>query len=348
MGPVTPLIATASAFEKLWPGTQIVWVGTPQGPEGELLENLGYRFIPVKTAKLPRYASLSIATAPFVLMRSYLQAREIIHQEKPDLVMSAGGYVSVPFVWAARTMKLPTWIHQQDLRPGLANKMMAPFATRISTAWEKDVEAFSKDKTSWIGNPVRENLQQVEREKAVKDWGVNSELPTMLVLGGGTGACWINDAVQKVGPKLLEKMNVIHLYGRHRQGPLTLPSEELPGKYVARDFIFDMDKAYAAADLIVSRAGMGTISELAFLSKPSVIIPIPNSHQEDNTAILKEADAAVVFEQTQPVDQLVKIVTKLLQNKERSKQLGDNLHKLLPTYEVAMKIAEQARELIKR
>jgi UDP-N-acetylglucosamine--N-acetylmuramyl-(pentapeptide) pyrophosphoryl-undecaprenol N-acetylglucosamine transferase len=341
LGPVTPLIAIADAMAELDPWGKVVWVGTPQGPEGDLLEKLGYRFYSLHTAKLPRHLSPQLVTAPFVLGRSYFQARQILKQEKPDLVMSAGGYVSVPLIWAAWSMKIPTWIHQLDVRPGLANKMMAPAANKITTSWKQSVKDYPEKKTKWIGNPVRDNLKDVKREEARQDFGIDNKQPTVLVLGGGTGATWINEVMKKVGPDLIKKANVIHQIGKGKEDPelYTIGSQ-----YKVLEFIYDMDKAYAAADLVVCRAGMGTISELAFLSKPAVLIPIPHNQQEDNTAVLSKKRAAIVFKQSQSTEELEQVILELLEESKQRKQLGQNLHELLPTEGVAEKIAQEIKK----
>ncbi len=342
LGPVTPLIAIAEAWEKIDPAVEFVWIGTPDGPERGLLEKLGYRFIGVKSAKLPRYASLSVLIAPVVFLRSFYQARDIIRAERPDIIMSAGGYVSVPFVWAGKILGIPSWIHQLDVRPGLANKLMASFATRISTSWQKTVEFFPAEKTVWMGNPVREDLAKTERDRAYHDFELDPDFPTILVIGGGGGAKWINDAMQGIGPDLTEKMNVIHQTGK---GKDTAELESIGGRYHGREFIFNMDQAYAAADIVICRAGMGTISELAFLKKASIVIPIPNSHQEDNAAVLNENKAAIIFNQAMAPGLLAEKITNLLDNPEKMREMGNNISQILPTEGVATKIAQQARVL---
>ncbi|MFH1142689.1 MAG: glycosyltransferase, partial [Candidatus Uhrbacteria bacterium] len=255
------------------------------------------------------------------------------------------GYVSVPLVWAAWSLKIPTWIHQLDVRPGLANRLMAPVATRITTSWKQSLDAFPKSKTKWIGNPVRANLKKVSKEQARQDYGIENQLPTILVLGGGTGATWINTAMKQIGPDLTEKANVIHQVGK---GKLDPELKAIGSNYQVHEFIFNMDKAYAVAGLVISRAGMGTISELAFLSKPSIIIPIPDNQQEENTAILSKKKGAVVFEQSQPVEQLEQAILDLLKDSKQCQELGYNLHELLPTEGVADKIAEEIVRTDKR
>lgn len=343
MGPVTPLIGVCEAWKKLNPWVEFVWVGTPEGPEREVLEKLGYEFIAIRTAKLPRYFSLSLLSSPFVLAGSLAKAMEILKREKPDLVMSAGGYVSVPVVWAAKLLGIKTWIHQLDVRPGLANKLMRSFATRITTSWKQSLTVFPKDKTKWIGSPVRESLAGIDQNQAYKTLHLDSSLPTVLVLGGGVGAGWINRAMVEIGPEISIKANVIHQTGK---GKDLAELEAIGGTYHVLEFIFNMATAYAAADVVVARAGMGTIQELAFLNKPSVLIPIPNNQQEDNAAVLKNSGAAFVYTQDQPVGELDRMITELLDHPEKRAELGRQIGFALPTRGVAEQIAKEADEMI--
>lgn len=338
LGPITPLLAIADELKKLDPSVELVWITTPDGPENELLTKLGYDTTPVKTAKLPRYASLSLFTAPVVFWRSFNKARQIIGSEKPDLIMSAGGYVSVPFVWAGKLIGVPTWIHQLDVRPGLANKLMASFASRITTSWEKSLEDFPKEKTEWIGSPVRESLLKTDREAACREYGLDQSLPTVLITGAGLGAKQINEAMVEIGWAIVEKANVIHQTG---QGKVLPELEAVSERYHVREFITEMDKAYAAADVVVSRAGMGTIAELAFLKKPAVVVPILHSQQEDNAAELNRNKAAVVFDSEMEPEILREQILDLLASHDRRKELSRNIAELLPTHGVATKIAEQ-------
>lgn len=340
LGPVTPLLAIAEAWKKLDPKVEFIWIGTPDGPEGDLLKKLGHRFFPVKTAKLPRHFALSTLIAPIVLYKSYFQARDIIKKEKPDLVMSAGGYVSVPFVWAAKTLKVPSWIHQLDVRAGLANKMMMNFTSKITTSWEKSLQDYPKGE--WVGTPVRESLRAMSRERVYREYKLDSEYPTILVLGGGLGAEWINKTMAKIGPDLITKANVIHQTGKGKDFE---ELEAIGGRYHVKEFIYEMDKAYAAADLVVCRAGMGTISELAFLKKPSIVIPIPGNQQEDNAATLLENTAAIIFNQAMAPGLLSEKITNLLEKSGKLREMGNNISKLMPTEGVATKIAKQARLL---
>lgn len=340
LGPVTPLIAIAEAWKKLDPNIEFIWFGTSEGPEGDLLKKLGYRFFSIKTAKLSRHFAFSTLIAPIVLYKSYFKARDLIKKEKPDLVMSAGGYVSVPFVWAAKTLKTPTWIHQLDVRPGLANRMMANFASKITTSWEKSLQNYPKGE--WLGTPVRESLRQMSRERVYREYQLDSEYPTVLILGGGLGAEWINKTMAKIGPDLIAKANVIHQTGK---GKDLDELEAIGGRYHVKEFIYEMDKAYAAANLVVCRAGMGTISELAFLRKPTILIPIPGNQQEDNAATLLEANAAIVFDQAMAPGLLSEKITNLLEKQGKLREMGNNISKLIPTEGVATKIAKQARLL---
>jgi len=345
MGPVTPLIGVCEAWKKLNPWVEFVWVGTPEGPEREVLEKLGYEFISIRTAKLPRYFSVSLFSSPFVLAGSLAKAMEILKREKPDMVMSAGGYVSVPIVWTAKLLGIKTWIHQLDVRPGLANKLMRSFATKITTSWESSLSSFPKDRTKWIGSPVRESLAGVDRDGVYKTLHLDPGLPTVLVLGGGVGAGWINRAMVEIGPEISIKANVIHQTGK---GKDLAELEAIGSTYHVFEFIYNMALAYAAADIVVARAGMGTIQELAFLNKPSVLIPIPNNQQEENAIALKKSGAAFIYTQDKPVGELDRLVTELLDRPEKRAELGRQIGLVLPTRGVAERIAKEADEMCQK
>jgi len=337
LGPVTPLIAIADELKKLDPAIELVWVTTPDGPENELLKGSGYDPIPVKTAKLPRHISWSFLIAPIVFAGSFGSAKRIIGQEKPDLIMSAGGYVSVPFVWAGKLIGTKTWIHQLDVRAGLANKLMVSFAAKITTSWKKSLDDFPEEKTDWLGSPVRE-FDPVGKDDAYEKYGLDHSLPTILITGAGLGAQWVNEAMLEIGSDLLQKANVIHQTGK---GKVVPGLEAISDRYHVREFISEMDVAYAAADIVVCRAGMGTISELAFLRKPAIVIPIPSSQQLDNAAVLNSYEAAVVFDQAMEPQMLREKILRLLEDRKQQELLSKNIGELLPTHGVAKKIAEE-------
>ncbi|MBI4599122.1 UDP-N-acetylglucosamine--N-acetylmuramyl-(pentapeptide) pyrophosphoryl-undecaprenol N-acetylglucosamine transferase [Candidatus Uhrbacteria bacterium] len=323
LGPVMPLLAAAEAWHYLDSETACVWAGTPDGPERELVEGLGMRFYPVSVARLARYPSWEWARLLGRFMRSLMEAWQILKAEQPSLIASAGGYTAVPLVIAGRLRGIPSWIHQQDAVPSLTNRLLAPFAPWITVAWEETLTAFPGKKTSLVGNPVRASLVQFSKKEALARFSLNEDLPTLLVLGGGGGSRWINQQVHTLRPWLVEHANVIHLTGRGKMEGESVGYSGT-GTYLTAELLTEtMPYAWAAADLVVSRAGMGTLSELAAQAKPSILIPLPHSPQERNAALFEEAGAAAILSQAEmDVGTLKKTIDALLADPARRNDMG--------------------------
>lgn len=343
MGPVTPLLALASVWRARDPEVIISWVGTPQGPEREMVRQSKIMFHPLLAPKLSRHQAWKwIFIIPHLAL-SCLQAFILLKQIKPDIVFTAGGYVSVPVVWMAAILGIPSWVHQLDVVPGLANKIMAPFAQKISVTWEESADSFPKKKTKVVGGIVRPELKRGNAEAFKREFGLDDQKPTVLVTGGGTGAQSINEAMAVIGPELSLRMNIIHLTGK---GKMIEGLEESRGSYVTREFFTsEMIDALSAADLVVSRAGMGTILELVALKKPAILIPIMETHQERNAEVLEKLAAVKVIRRMTP--QILKQeITRLINDREERKRLSQNIQKALPVT-AAERIVGEAMEMIK-
>jgi len=326
LGPVTPLLAIIEAWQRKDSSVKFVFVGTPHGPERELMEKEGIKFYSLPVAKLVRYPSLDWLWLPFRFVAAKWVAWSILKKEKPNLIISAGGFTAVPLILVGWFLKIPAWIHQQDVRPILSNKITAPFAKLITVAWSKSLKDFPKAKL--IGNPSRLSFLKTSKEEAIGFFSLNKNKPTVLILGGGTGSVWLNERAAEISDELINLANVIHLTGK---GKMIEHLKHLGGDYKVFELLTEeMPLAFAAADLVVCRAGMGTITELAATKKAAIIIPLPNSPQEDNVEVLR--DAAIILEQekTSSVDLLIKIKS-LLSNKQEMKNLGENLGKVLKT-----------------
>lgn len=336
LGPVTPLLAVVEAWRWIDPAAQFVWIGTPRGPERLMIEAETIPFHPLSVPKFDRHAPGKWILIPWRLLWSIKLAWHLIQRERPDVVATAGAYVSVPLIWAARLYGLPTWVHQQDVRPGLANKLMAPFATKISVAWTRSLHHFPKEKTMVLGNPVRASILRGAKKDAAR--------LMILVMGGGTGAAWINRAVIQIVPELTRRADVVHITGKGKN----VAGAEAPAYRSFELLTTEMSDALAEADLVICRAGMGTISELAALSKPAIVIPMPDSHQEDNAAALDELGAAVVLNQEQTTPQmLLTTINGLLDNPSERQKLGARLHAALPTEGVAETLAHHLQAIVK-
>ncbi len=316
-GSVTPLIAVAEEMDLGQKGRYAFhWVGTDSGIEQRLTSGYPFTYHAIAAGKLRRYFSVQNFLDWINIMIGFFQSLALLHSLKPRIVMSAGGFVSVPLIWVARLLDIPILIHQQDFRPGLANKLMAPFATVITTVFEKSVNDYGQ-KARWIGNPMRQQIKAARAEMHTK--------PCLLVLGGGTGSQSINDLISNNLKQLLEFVDIVHITGKH--DTRSVLREDLPG-YQSYDLLdsFHMAKAMANADIVVTRAGLGTLSELSYLGKATIIIPIPDSHQEDNANYFSEHKAAIVLDQKSLNNEtFVSALRDLISNQAKREALSQNI-----------------------
>jgi UDP-N-acetylglucosamine--N-acetylmuramyl-(pentapeptide) pyrophosphoryl-undecaprenol N-acetylglucosamine transferase len=222
----------------------------------------------------------------------YWQCRRLFKGRRPDKVVSAGGFVAVPAVWAARSLGVPVHIHQMDIRPGLANRLSAPFASSVSVAFRKSLDDFEKHNPVWVGNPVRSEALAGERNAGLARFRLVGDRPVVLLLGGGTGAESLNRLVIKAWDYLKDDIDFIHVTGPGKGIVVAADEHYRQEESLSAE---EMGLAYAVADLVVTRAGMGTLTELAALGRATVIVPIPGSHQEDNAAFFAVSHAAEVW-----------------------------------------------------
>jgi UDP-N-acetylglucosamine--N-acetylmuramyl-(pentapeptide) pyrophosphoryl-undecaprenol N-acetylglucosamine transferase len=331
LGSVTPLIAIYEIIKSEDSSAKFIWVGTKFGPEKEFVKHTGISFIPISSGKLRRYFSILNFIDAFNVIFGLFESIAIITREKPDLCISAGGFVSVPLHFIAWLFCVPTWIHQQDIEPGLANKIMRFFAKKITTSLKMHEKIFSKTKTQWIGNPVRHDILQGDKEEAYKFFNLKKDKPIVLATGGGTGSLKVNQMVVEAVERFIYKAQIIHLSGKERPHELVENAAKRFSDYHHYEFLdSEMKLAYAVADIIISRGGFGTISEIAALKKPAILIPKPG-HQEENVEFLqKEGAVVLVDEKTRNGIYLSKKIIELLENAEKRNRIAKTLNKLLP------------------
>ncbi|MFA6306319.1 MAG: undecaprenyldiphospho-muramoylpentapeptide beta-N-acetylglucosaminyltransferase [Patescibacteria group bacterium] len=304
-GSVAPLLAVVEELKNQDVGRlerrptsgdfEFFWLGTKFGPEREMVEKAGIKFKAISGGKWRRYFSLKNLVDIIKIKLGFFQALFIMLKSRPDLVMSAGSFISVPVIWAAWLLGVPVLIHQQDIIPGLANKLMAPFAKAITVTFEKSLADYGK-KAVWIGNPTRKNFQFSLHKagQAIFNFQLNANLPVVLIVGGGTGAEAINNLAFESLDEFTKFCQIIHITGKDK-GVLN----DNIANYKKYEFL-DAEKMAGvlnAADLVVTRAGLGFLSELSYLGKPSIIIPMPDSHQEANAEFFKSKKAAIVVDQ---------------------------------------------------
>jgi UDP-N-acetylglucosamine--N-acetylmuramyl-(pentapeptide) pyrophosphoryl-undecaprenol N-acetylglucosamine transferase len=301
-----------------------------------MVEPTGIPFVSIPAARWRRFFSLKNLLAPFILVAGFLKSYRIIRKFQPDVMFAAGSYVSVPLAWVCRIRDVKIVVHQQDARIGLANKMIAPVADQITTAFEKTSKEFYSGSglvekklnpgALWVGNPVRPDLFNSSAD-AKRFFNLHDNFPILLILGGATGALQINQLIEQILPDLVKAHQVVHQTGKDKKINFS------DRNYHAYELIPFPE--YAAilklAHLVVARSGLSTIAELSALAKPAIIIPMPYTHQEDNARILEEAHAAVVLNRDEvTAENLARVINSLKFNQKRTEMLSKNISELVP------------------
>ncbi|MBN1779217.1 MAG: UDP-N-acetylglucosamine--N-acetylmuramyl-(pentapeptide) pyrophosphoryl-undecaprenol N-acetylglucosamine transferase [Candidatus Buchananbacteria bacterium] len=326
IGSVSPLVAVFEEIKALKPETQFLWLSTRKGKEIKLISAYNIPLKKIFAGKFRRYFSFRNFIDPVFIFLGFCQSVFFILSFKPDVIVSAGGFVAVPLVWAAKIFRVKVLIHQQDVRPGLANLLMARFATKITVTFEKSIKDFFVKKTIWIGNPVRSDILAGDKNRAIQNFGLENNLPTLLVIGGGTGSEVINKLIVSALPELTKFCQVIHLTGG-RMSDVPSASRYHPFEFLTEE----MKDAYAMSDLVVSRAGMSVLTELSALAKPAVVIPIANNHQEDNASEFLKQNAIILAEESSlNPEGFIQSIKELISNPAQLKYLSQNINSVIP------------------
>lgn len=268
-GHVTPNIALLPGLKRL--GYEIKYIGSYDGIEKKLIEELGVSYSGISSGKLRRYLSAKNLTDPFRVVKGYSEAKSIIKKYKPDIVFSKGGFVSVPVVLAAKKYKIPVIIHESDMTPGLANKLAIPAATKVCHNFPETADYLPKGKSVLTGSPIRAELLSGNKLNGLKMCDFTSDKPIIMVIGGSLGAANVNKAVREALPSLISDFQIVHLCGKGKT------DDSLNGKKGYKQFEYIKDELkdlFAMSDIIISRAGANAICEIAALKKPSILIPL--------------------------------------------------------------------------
>lgn len=341
-GHVTPNIAMIPRLKEL--GYTISYIGSYEGIEKKLIEELGIPYYGIASGKLRRYFDVKNFTDPFKVMKGFFEAKKLMKQLKPDVVFSKGGFVTVPVVVAAGRKKIPTFIHESDMTPGLANKLAIPFATKVCCNFPETISHLPAEKAVLTGTPIRQELLSGSPEKALEFTGLSSEKPVIMIIGGSLGAAAVNDAVRSILPELLKDFQVIHLCGK---GKL---DENLKGTkgYVQYEYIKDeLADLFALADIVISRAGANAICELSALKKPNLLIPLSarasRGDQILNARSFEHLGYSKVLEEEELTDQsLLNAVRDLYQNRDTyitamaSSKHKDSIEQIVQLFESAV------------
>lgn len=315
-GHVTPNIALMPRLKEL--GYEIQYIGTENGIERKLIEEKKIKYHTISSGKLRRYFDVKNFTDPFKVIKGVFDAKAILKKERPNIVFSKGGFVSVPVVLGAYFNRIPIIIHESDITPGLANKIAMPYATKICVTFKEAMEHVNKKKAVLTGSPIREELFSGSKIKAREFCGFKDKKPVILVTGGSLGSRILNECVRESLKDLLEKFNVIHLCGK---GNLNRNFNKTEG-YVQYEYIKDeLSDLMNLADIVISRAGSNTIFELLALKKPNILIPLSAKASRGDQilnakAFEKSGYSVVIEEENLNALELLEKVEALNANKE--------------------------------
>ena len=316
-GHVTPNIALFDELRQN--GYELYYIGSYEGMEKQLIEEQGVPYYGIDTGKLRRYFDLKNFTDPFRVLHGFEQASRILKEIRPDIVFSKGGYVSVPVVRAAHSLKIPAIIHESDMTPGLANKLSFSGASVICCNFPETLEHLPKDKAVLTGSPIRKELLSGDKEAALAFTGLPGEKPVLMIIGGSLGSVAVNNAVRSALPQLLQKFEIVHLCGK---GNLDESLNGTPG-YVQYEYIGkELPDLYAMADVVISRAGANVICELLALKKPMILIPLPAAASRGDQLLNaqsfeKQGYAAVLQEEDITPDGLYEEVARVYEQQAK-------------------------------
>lgn len=352
-GHIFPAISIANAIKAMQPDAEILFVGAEGRMEMQRVPAAGYKIIGLPVAGFDRKNLLKNIPVLFKLFKSQMMARRIIKDFKPMVAVGVGGYASGPTLKMAAGMGVPTLIQEQNSYAGVTNKLLAKSAQKICVAYEGMERFFPKEKIVLTGNPVRQALVEAKlsKEEALEKMGLNKERRTVLIIGGSLGARTMNESVIGNLSIIREAKGVQFLWqtGKYYSEEIKnrLAKEAIVPNLKVTDFVSDMASAYAAADLVVSRAGASSISELCVLHKPSILVPSPNvaeDHQTKNAKALSTRGAAIFLADADAVAQLIPLAIQTVGDDAQLASLGENAGKMA-FYDSANVIASEVVKL---
>ena len=354
-GHIFPAVSIANAIKELKPEAKILFVGAENRMEMQRVPDAGYEIKGLPVAGFDRKHLLKNISVIIKLLKSQRMAKKIIKEFNPQVAVGVGGYASGPTLKTAGMLGIPTLIQEQNSYAGVTNKLLAKKAAKICVAYEGMERFFPQEKIIMTGNPIRQGLlKQVSHEEAVKTFNLDPEKKVILILGGSLGAKTINNTIIANLSFIKENPDIQFIWqtGKiyYQQVILELQKVgDITNLYV-NDFIKDMATAYAAADLVISRAGAGSISEFCMLHKPVILVPSPNvaeDHQTKNALALVKKAAAVYVKDAEAHEKLLPEAMKVITNENKLKELSQNIAQLaLPN--AAEVIAKEVLKLIKK
>jgi UDP-N-acetylglucosamine--N-acetylmuramyl-(pentapeptide) pyrophosphoryl-undecaprenol N-acetylglucosamine transferase len=353
-GHIFPALAIAGEIGNRFPDAEILFVGALGRMEMERVPAAGYKIIGLPVMGFPRKPGLKMLKFVTSLLKSNRLAKKIINEFNPQIAIGVGGFASGPLLRAAAKKKIPTLIQEQNSYAGITNRLLGKKAGAICVAYDKMERYFPAEKIVFTGNPVRENLLEKidDRNEALSFFGLNEEDKVVLVIGGSLGARSINNAMLK-NVDVMAKSGVQFIwqtgsiYYREIKEKM---KDTTPDNLHIHEFLLRMDLAYAAAGVVISRAGAGTISELCLVGKPSILVPSPNvaeDHQTKNALALAEKNAAKMIPDNEIDEQLLPEAIRLINNQEECNRLSEKI-KTLAKPDATRHIVDEAEKLLKQ
>ena len=354
-GHIFPAISIANTFRKRFPEAEILFVGADDRMEMEKVPAAGYRIVGLPVSGFDRAHLANNIRVAGRLLKSLKLAKKTIREFKPDIAVGVGGYASGPTLWMAASLGIPTLIQEQNSYAGVTNKLLAKKAGKICVAYEGMEKFFPADRIVVTGNTVRKGMEEAsdKREEALKFFGLSPDKKTILVVGGSLGARMINRSIQGDLDNLFASdvdVQVIWQTGRYYHEEALKHLKAYRGMPIwCSDFITRMDYAYAAADLVLSRSGAGTVSELCLVAKPVLFVPSPNvaeDHQTKTAKALEAKGAAVVVPDAEARTAAMRRAMELLSDKEALRTMSENLEKLARP-DAAERIVDEIEKVMK-
>ncbi|UBM57253.1 undecaprenyldiphospho-muramoylpentapeptide beta-N-acetylglucosaminyltransferase [Marinilongibacter aquaticus] len=349
-GHIYPAVAIANSCKEVFPNAEILFVGALGKMEMEKVPKAGYKIVGLPIAGFNRSNMLANLGFPFKLIKSVWEARNVLKGFKPDIAVGVGGYASGPTLFVANLLGISTLLQEQNSFAGVTNKLLARKAKKICVAYPDMERFFPKAKLVFTGNPVRKDIvsTNLSKEEAKANFGLDAERKCILVIGGSQGARSINRAIKNDLAKF-ESAQVSVLW---QTGPAfeeeALEAAKGYANVAVRPFIYEMDKAYAAADVVISRAGALSVSELCLTAKPAVLVPFPlaaEDHQTQNALSLVERNAAVLIKDAEAADQLADTALGLIDDEIRQMELSKNI-RLFAKPNAANEIVEEIKKIV--
>ena len=332
-GHIFPAIAIANALKEKYNGVKILFVGAIGKMEMEKVPAAGYKIVGLNISGLQRKSIWKNISFPFKMISSVAKSRKIIKEFKPHVVVGVGGFASGPLLYAATQMKIPALIQEQNSYPGITNKWLAKKASRICVAYEGMEKYFPKEKIILTGNPVRQDIKNLsgKRERGLEFFGLERNKKTVLVIGGSLGAKSVNESVQEfLAEFATQNVQLVWQTGVNYK-PIAENAAKEYTNIKVYDFISKMDYAYAVADVVVSRAGASSVSELCVVDKAAILIPFPyaaEDHQTKNAMALVTHHAAILIKDAEAKEKLKDTLFELLNNDEKRNKLEENIIRL--------------------